>query len=135
MLIVNPVNHADVPQCVTLRTASLGSLVIGRPPPYPGYIKDQEASLHKDIDNKRHVHNLKVVDSDDECQIIAYAKWEVYPCGRQDLEDLQQPMDESNRHVDRFGLLREAAQNYFSQRNGEMGKHPHLCKFLATSTI
>jgi len=126
-LEVRPVEHADVPQCVALRVASLGSLVIGRPPPYPGYVQDQEASVHRDIDEKPHVHHLKVVDPDHDEEVMAYAKWEVYPDGRPDLEQLRQPMKQSDKEIDQFGRLREAAHEYFCRRNGEMGKHPHLC--------
>lgn len=128
-LIVRPVEYADVPQCVVIRIATLGSLVIGRPPPYAGYQQEQEASVKFDLDNKPHVHHLKVVDPDNEQEVLAYAKWEVYPEGRPDLDRLSQPMDPEDKTIDQFGLLREAAHEYFCQRNGEMGMHPHICEF------
>jgi hypothetical protein len=84
--------------------------------------------LHNDLDNKPYVRNLKVVDPEDEDEIMAYAKWEVYPKGRPDLDKLRQPMPKSDKQVDDFGRLREAAHEYFCTRNGEMGKHPHLRK-------
>lgn len=126
MLEVRPVEHLDVARCVQIRIDTLGSLVIGRPPPYPGFSEDQEATVHRDIDHSPHVHHLKVVDPDDEHEIMAYAKWEVYEKGRPDLKQLSQPMDESDKAVDRFGRLREVAHDYFCTRNGEKGKHPHL---------
>ena len=113
-------------KCVSIRVASLGSLVIGHPPPYPGYVEEQEALLHNDLDNNPHVHHLKVVDTENEGEVVAYAKWEVYKHGRPDLEKLREPMKKSDEKVDQFGLLREAAHDYFCRRNGEMGKHPHL---------
>lgn len=125
-LVVQPVEHQDVTQCVDLRVASLGSLVIGRPPPYAGYVEAQESSLHKEIDNSSHVRHRKVVDTENEEEVLASAKWEVYEHGRPDLEKLRAPMQRSDREVDEFGLLREAAHDYFCRRNGEMGKHPHL---------
>lgn len=128
-LVVLPVEHRDVARCVAIRVASLGSLVIGRPPPYPGYIEDQEATVHNDLDSSPCVRHLKVVDPEDEGEVMAYAKWEVYPEGRPDLEKRRQPMKRSDKEVDQFGRLREAAHEYFSGRNGEMGKHPHLRKF------
>ena len=127
---MRPVEHADVAQCVALRVASLGSLVIGQPPPYPGYIQDQETTVHRDLDNSPHVHHLKVVDPDNEGEIMAYAKWEVYADGRPDLEKLRKPIEQRDKEVDQFGRLREVAHEYFSRRNGEMGKHPHLRKLM-----
>lgn len=129
-LSVQPVQHADVAQCIALRVANLGSLVVGRPPPYPGYVQESEASVHSDLDNSPHTRHLKVVSPDDEEEIMAYGKWEIYPHGRPDLEKLRQPMKPDDKQVDRFGLLREAAHEYFSTRNGEMGKHPHLRKLM-----
>lgn len=134
-LVVRPVEHADVAQCVALRVASLGSLVIGQPPPYPGYVQDQEASVHNDLDNSPHVRHLKVVDPENEGEVMAYAKWEVYTHGRPDLKKLRQPMKQSDKEVDQFGLLREVAHEYFSRRNGEMGKHPHLRKSMTLGDI
>lgn len=134
MLEVRPVEHLDVARCVQIRIDTLGSLVIGRPPPYPGFSEDQEATVHRDIDQSPHVHHLKVVDPDDEHEIMAYAKWEVYEKGRPDLKQLSQPMDESDKAVDRFGRLREVAHDYFCTRNGEKGKHPHLRESTPTLT-
>lgn len=128
-LVVRPVEHADVAQCVALRIASLGSLVIGRPPPYPGYVQESEASVRNDLDNRPFVHHLKVVDPENEGEVMAYGKWEVYPDGRPDLEKLRAPMDPADKEVDQYGLLREAAHDYFCSRNGEMGKHPHIREF------
>ena len=127
-LVVRPVGHADVPQCIALRIASLGSLVIGRPPPYPGYVQEAEASVRNDLDNRPFAHHLKVVDPENEEEVIAYGKWEIYPDGRPDLEKLRQPMDQADKEVDQYGLLREAAHDYFCTRNGEMGKRPHIRK-------
>lgn len=121
-------------QCVKIRIDSLGSLVIGRLPPYPGFAEDQEAAVHKDIDRRPHVHHLKVVDTEDEHEIIAYAKWEEYEKGRPDLEELSQPMKQSTKAVDKFGRLREAAHEYFCARNREKGKHPHLRESLPSLT-
>ncbi|KAI0023919.1 hypothetical protein F4780DRAFT_776149 [Xylariomycetidae sp. FL0641] len=126
-LVVRPVEHADVAQCVGIRVASLGSLVIGRPPPYPGYVEEQEASLHRDLERKPpHVRHLKAVDPDDEREVVAYAKWEVYEHGRPDLDRLRDVPRRAEPDVDQYGRLREAADEYFSRRNGEMGKYPHI---------
>ena len=125
-LAVQLVEHADVNQCIALRVASLGSLVIGQPPPYPGYVGESEATVHNDLDNNPHVHHLKVVDPEDGTIVMAYGKWEVYPNGRPDLEKLRKPMEQADKEVDQFGDLREAAHEYFCRRNGEMGKRPHL---------
>jgi hypothetical protein len=84
------------------------------------------ATIQNDLINKSHVHHLKVVDAG---QIIAYAKWEIYPAGRPDLEQLKQLMDEQSRCVDQYGKLREAAHAYFSRCNGgPMGSRPHIRK-------
>ncbi|EUC37468.1 hypothetical protein COCCADRAFT_85475, partial [Bipolaris zeicola 26-R-13] len=125
-LSVHPVQHADVPSCVVLCTETLGSLLIGRPPPFPGYQGDQISSIKNDIANKSNVHHLKVIDREADGEIIAYAKWEIYEYGRPDLEALKQPIDEALKQVDQYGRLREAAHQYFGSRNGELGKHPHI---------
>lgn len=129
-LVVRKVEHSDVIQCIGIRTTTLGSLVIGRPPPYPGYFEKQEASLHKDIDHSPHVHHLKVVDTENEAEVLAYAKWEMYEHGRPDLKKLREPMKKEDMDVDDFGLLRKAAHEYFCRRNREAGKKGHLRKSL-----
>jgi hypothetical protein len=129
MLVVKPVDHADVPQCMAIRVAALGSLVIGRPPPYPGYVEEAEAAIHANLDDPdTFVRHLKVVDPADEAQVMAYAKWELYPDGRskESLEKLMEPISDADKSVDQYGHLREAAHEYFCTRNREMGKHPHL---------
>lgn len=128
-LVVRPISHKDIPQCIALRTATLGSLAIGHLPPHPTYISSSEASVHHDLAHNPHVHHLKVVDMTDEAQaqILAYAKWEVYPRGRSDLDKLRRPM-EADKCVDEYGRLREAAHEYFCRCNGEMGKRGHICE-------
>lgn len=127
-LVVRRIEHADVSQCIAIRVASLGSLVIGRPPAYPGYVEGAEASVHNDLDNQAFVHHLKVIDPQNEQEVVAYGKWEGYPDGRRDLDELRKPMAQADKEVDQHGLLREAAHDYFCSRNGEMGKQPHLRK-------
>lgn len=127
-LIVRPAEHADVAQCIGIRVASLGSLVIGHPPPYAGYVGESEAAMHNELDNATHVCHVKVVDPANEGEVVAYAKWEMYPHGRPNLERLSRPMDQRAKEVDQYGPLREAAQDYFCRCNGEMGKLPHIRK-------
>lgn len=108
--------------------------MIGRPPPYPGYISDSEVKVHKDLDSGSHVYHLKVLNSEDEDKVIAYAKHEICPSGRADLEELSKPVDAADKTVDAYGLLREAAHEYFCRCNREMGKYPHiLLALLVTS--
>ena len=129
MLVVKPVEHADVAQCIAMRVAALGSLVIGRPPPYPGYVEEAEAAVRANLDDPgSFVRHLKVVDTADEDEVMAYAKWELYPDGRskESLEMLKEPMSEEDKGVDQYGALREAAHEYFCTRNGDMGRYPHL---------
>ncbi|KAK4902318.1 hypothetical protein LTR27_001222 [Elasticomyces elasticus] len=134
-LVVLPIEHRDVPQCIEIRVAALGSLVIGRPPPYPGYIEESMATVYNDLNNKPWVHHLKVVDRSAPNEVMAYAKWEIYPDRRPDLDKLGEPMDPDDASVDDFGLLRQAAHDYFCRRNGEMGKRPHmLLALLVTSS-
>lgn len=92
-LEVRAVEHADIGQCMSIRVASLGSLVIGRPPPYPGYVEESEVSLHDDLKGEKpYIHHLKVVNPGSKTEeVLAYAKWEVYKHGRPDLERLRQP--------------------------------------------
>ena len=134
-LVVRRVEHADVVQCVRIRVASLGSLVIGRPPPYPGYVEEQETLLHRNLDSKSYVYHLKVVDTEDEEDVVAYTKWEVYRYGLPTLEKLRETFDKSDGEVDQFGALRLAAHDYFCRRLENMGKHPHLCESFTCHVI
>ncbi|EME81737.1 uncharacterized protein MYCFIDRAFT_139216 [Pseudocercospora fijiensis CIRAD86] len=112
-LSVRPVEHADVAQCIKIRIDTLGSLVIGRPPPYPGYAQESEDKVPDEIEKRTYVQHLKVVDVDNEDIVMAYAKWEIYPQGRPDLDQLRKPMDPADKEVDQYGSLREAAHDYF----------------------
>lgn len=134
---VQSLERSDASKCAAIRIASLGSLVIGRPPPYPWYLELQIASIQNDLDWKPSVHHLKVVDGDGR-DIVADAKWGMYPSGRSDLDQLSQPLDEESKTVDQYGALREAVHEYFCTRNdGEMGSRPHLrwsfCLFMINS--
>ncbi|KAK3634609.1 hypothetical protein LTR56_015189 [Elasticomyces elasticus] len=134
-LVALPIEHGDVSQCIDIRVAALGSLVIGQPPSYPGYVEGSIATVHNDLDDKPWVHHLKVVDRSAPHEVMAYAKWEIYSKGRPDLDMLREPMDPNDALVDDFGLLRKAAHEYFSHCNGEMGKRPHiLLALLVTSS-
>lgn len=82
--------------------------------------------MHNDLDSKPHVHHLKVVDTENDEEVMAYAKWEIYPHGCPDLDALSKPIDPADKAVDSFGPLREAAHECFCRCNGEMGKHPHI---------
>jgi hypothetical protein len=135
MLVVKPVEHADVAQCIAMRVAALGSLVIGRPPPYPGYVEGAEAAVRANLDDPdSFVRHLKVVNLANEGEIMAYAKWELYPDGRseENLEKLKEPVSNEDMKVDQYGALREAAHDYFCSRNGEMGRRPHLRTIAVT---
>jgi hypothetical protein len=59
--------------CTLIRTTTLGSLAIGRPLPYPGFLETQVSSIHHDLLHKPHVHHLNIVDSESE-EIVGYAK-------------------------------------------------------------
>ncbi|KAI1148584.1 hypothetical protein F4825DRAFT_91631 [Nemania diffusa] len=134
-LAVRPVELTDVAECARMRVAALGSLVIGRPPPYAGYVEEQAASFKSAIESQPHVRLMKVVDPENEDEILSFAKWEVYKHGRPDLHKLRQPMNAHDKEVDGFGALREAAHEYFSSRNGgEMGETPHLLLALLVTT-
>jgi hypothetical protein len=125
-LTILPVTLTDVAKCVSIRIASLGSLAIGRLPSYPGYIEARESSLRHDIHYNNHVHPLKVVDEEAD-EIIAYAKYEIYPEGRPDLEELRKPTEKAKRDMDKYGALREIAHRYFCDRDGgEIGQGPHI---------
>ena len=67
-----------------------------------------------------------MVDPGNEGEVIAWAKYELYRNGRSGLANLRKPMEQYDKEVDQFGLLREAAHDYFCQRNGEMGTRPHI---------
>lgn len=56
--------------------------------------------MHNNLDSSPYVRHSKVVDPEDEGEVMAYAKWEVYPEGRPDLEKLRQPMKRSDKEVD-----------------------------------
>lgn len=128
--MVNPVEHADVSRRISFRIASLGSLVIGHPPPHPGYAEEAEATVHSGLDHKDYLHYLNVIDLENDGEIIVYAKWEMYLHGQLDLEKLRKLMNQSDREVDGLSVLREAANAYFCSRNMVMGQHPHARRLM-----
>ncbi|KAF1976280.1 hypothetical protein BU23DRAFT_551742 [Bimuria novae-zelandiae CBS 107.79] len=132
-LLVRPVEHADVATCAALRTATLGSLVIGRLPPYPGFVEEQIASIRRNLDDRPFVHHLKVIDPANNDEILAYAKWEIYQDGRSDQDALKQPMKEASKSADQHGRLREAARDYFCTNNWRLATRPHLREFMYLS--
>ncbi|OIW25350.1 hypothetical protein CONLIGDRAFT_685200 [Coniochaeta ligniaria NRRL 30616] len=113
----------------------LGSLAIERPPAYPGYVEESEASVHNDLDNRPFVHHLKVVDSENEGEAMAHGKWEGYPGGCPDLEKPRESKFHADKEVDQYGRLREVAHEYFCSRNGEMGKQPPLLLALLVAAM
>jgi hypothetical protein len=105
------------------------------PPPYPGYVEGAEAAVRTNLDDPdSFVRHLKVVNLANEGEIMAYAKWELYPDGRseENLEKLKEPVSNEDMKVDQYGALREAAHDYFCSRNGEMGRRPHLRTIVVT---
>ena len=98
-LRVLPITHSDVAKCIHFRITCLGSLVVGCLPPYPSYRRDQEAVVNHELNNSsNHIHHLKVIGTDSEDDIVAYAKWEIYKLGRPEIvEGIDSDRKESNK--------------------------------------
>lgn len=125
-LVIRDVEHADITECIGLRVAALGSLVIGRLPPYLGYVDEAEARVRRELDGSPHVHHLKVVDTEKGEEIVAYGKWEVYERGRG--EDVGSA-SVGGGEGEGFRELRRLVRGWFHKRKKEMGKKPHICEW------
>lgn len=132
-LTLHPVQPADIPTCITIRIQALGSLVIGHLPPYKGYRQEQESSIQADLDHRPNVHHLKVVDTDNGEEIVAYAKWEVHEVVEQEQE--QEKVGEKANlemgvsqevEVDMYWKLRTAVGAYFRARERALENVPHI---------
>jgi hypothetical protein len=75
------------------------------------------------------MRHLKVVNSENDGEVIAYGKWEIYRDRRPDLDKLRRPQNPGGKEDDQYRLLRGIAHEYFCARNGEMGQNPHMRKF------
>ncbi|KAF2109170.1 acyl-CoA N-acyltransferase [Lophiotrema nucula] len=131
--VVRPIELQDVPQCIKLRIDNLGSLIIGRLPPYEGYAEEQEHSMRKRLLNadgsSGHIHFMKVVDKDgDQSEVVAYARWEFYPKGLSERKTLfeQNHGNDSDKKVDEFWKLREEAVKYFKRCTENIQGCPHI---------
>ncbi|KAK4121896.1 hypothetical protein N657DRAFT_657419 [Parathielavia appendiculata] len=110
--------NSRLAHCIAIRIAALGSLVTGRLPAYAGCTEKAEAAVHANLDDPdSFVHHLKVVDPANEGDVMAYAKWELYPNGRskESLEKLNELLSDEDKSVDRYGALREAAHERSEQ--------------------
>ena len=135
-LTAQPVEHEDVARCIDIRIECLGSLVVGKLPPFLGYREQQEASIHNDIDHNPHVQNWKVLDVKSG-EIIAYAKWVMHEPGRPDTKKAQKPKGTVLKKEDEHWRLRQAAYDYFQSRYRQLADVPHIRKsgfWIASAT-
>jgi hypothetical protein len=137
-LEVHPIESADAGACVDIRIERLGSLVIGRPIPDPksGYRDGRIASIERDLKDRSHVHNLKIIDTKMKNRIIAYARWEIHQCGRPPSNVLAIPKDKAAKEIEVVQALSELRHDmdvYFRARDKEIGNKPHIRKLTHQS--
>ncbi|KAL1637686.1 hypothetical protein SLS58_009217 [Diplodia intermedia] len=134
-LEIRRLEDADVPQFVTITTAALGTSGIGRAmhddPPHPAYVERRKEKVRKSL-GKPNFHHLKVVDTDNNDEIIACAVWEVFPNGRsdEDLRELEQPFQPIVEEGERFCRFQKHFFGYLGRVRLQMGKAPHYCAML-----
>lgn len=61
MFVARTIQHAEASQCIKVRVNTLGSVVTGRAPPYPGVVEEEDSELHEDLSRKLWVHHLEIV--------------------------------------------------------------------------
>ncbi|KAL1625514.1 hypothetical protein SLS56_007336 [Neofusicoccum ribis] len=129
-LEIRPLEEPDVPTFVSITTAALGSSGIGRilhdDPPHPAYLERRKERVRKTLD-KPHIHNLKVVDTDNNDEMIACASWEIFENGRSDdeLNELEQPFEPIEEERERFGQVQRDFFAYLNRVRRALGKTPH----------
>jgi hypothetical protein len=111
-ILVLPVEHADVRSCIKVHVAGMGSSAVGNLKTYYGYEEEQKARTHSDINRRPDVHHLKLVDTEEGNEIIAYAKWEVYEHGRPSPADVPIPSHKVVDKHDEHWRLRQDVQEY-----------------------
>ncbi|KKY13158.1 hypothetical protein UCDDS831_g09278 [Diplodia seriata] len=129
-LEIRRLEDADVPHFVTITTAALGTSGFGRAmhddPPHPAYVERRKEKVRKSL-GKPNLHHLKVVDTDNNDEIIACAVWEFFPNGRsdEDLRELEQPFQPVVEEGERFCRFQQHFFSYLGRVRLQMGKAPH----------
>ncbi|EKG18678.1 hypothetical protein MPH_04024 [Macrophomina phaseolina MS6] len=103
-------------------------------PPHPRYVEQRLDKVRQTL-SKPTAHLLKVVDTDNNDEIVACAHWEIYANGRSDeqLKELEQPFEPLEEERERFGQVqRDFFGSYLTRVRRELGKTPHYCELLPT---
>ncbi|KKY15003.1 putative gnat family [Diplodia seriata] len=134
-LEIRPVEPADADTMAYITTTALGSTGVIRlkhnDPPHPAYTQHHKESILKSL-SKSTARVLKVVDTDNNDEIIAIGHWEIYDKGRSDeeLKQMEKPYEPPvEEERERFGHVQRDFFNYLNRVNRELGKTPHY--FLA----
>lgn len=134
-LEIRPVEEADADTMVYITTAALGSSGVIRlkhdDPPHPAYMQRRRERVLNTL-SKPTGRVLKVVDTDNNDEIIAIAHWEILDKGRSDeeLKELEQPYEPIEEERERHGQVQRDFFNYLHRVRRELGKTPHYCELL-----
>ncbi|KAF4304200.1 putative gnat family [Botryosphaeria dothidea] len=129
-LEIRPVEEADADTMVYITTAALGSSGVIRlkhdDPPHPAYMQRRRERVLNTL-SKPTGRVLKVVDTDNNDEIIAIAHWEILDKGRSDeeLKELEQPYEPIEEERERHGQVQRDFFNYLHRVRRELGKTPH----------
>ncbi|KAK7705675.1 hypothetical protein SLS57_009984 [Botryosphaeria dothidea] len=129
-LEIRPVEEADADTMVYITTAALGSSGVIRlkhdDPPHPAYMQRRRERVLNTL-SKPTGRVLKVVDTDNNDEIIAIAHWEILDKGRSDeeLKELEQPYEPIEEERERYGRVQRDFFNYLHRVRRELGKTPH----------
>ncbi|OJD29014.1 gnat family acetyltransferase [Diplodia corticola] len=129
-LEIRRVEEADIPRFVTVTNAALDASGIGcamhGDTPHPAYLAHRQEKLLKSL-SKPNIHHLKVVDTDNNDELIAGAVWAVFDHGRSDdeIRELEQPFEPIEEERERFGRIQTAFFSYLNRVRLQMGKTPH----------
>lgn len=129
-LEIRPVEEADADTMVYITTAALGSSGVIRlkhdDPPHPAYMQRRRERVLNTL-CKPTGRVLKVVDTDNNDEIIAIAHWEILDKGRSDeeLKELEQPYEPIEEERERYGQVQRDFFNYLHRVRRELGKTPH----------
>lgn len=129
-LEIRPAEEADADTMVYITTAALGSSGVIRlkhdDPPHPAYMQRRRERVLNTL-SKPTGRVLKVVDTDNNDEIIAIAHWEILDKGRSDeeLKELEQPYEPIEEERERYGRVQRDFFNYLHRVRRELGKTPH----------
>ena len=136
-LVVEKAQEEDIPQLLDIFYAAFHDdpwdLIMFPQVPPPEARTAATNRWRKEISTHPHITFLKVVDTDDDGEIIAFARWHVYRAERskRDWQDMTRRDWDEGTNVDAANEFLDAVRR---KRQKVMRGQPHCCKILLRLT-